>query len=55
MTRPAPRPRPRCANCGEPVVRMGRLWMHDGRYLRPTCIVESRETGTVAEPRKETA
>lgn len=55
MTRPTPRPRTRCDHCGEPIVRMGRIWMHDGRYLRPKCIVNSHETGTTAEPGKGTA
>lgn len=54
VTRPAPRPRPTCVHCGEPIVQFGRMWMHSlSRHkVESRCIVASRYTGTTAEPKE---
>ena len=44
-----PAARYRCGHCGEWIYRTGREWTHEHRD-EPACIVESRYTGTQAEP-----
>lgn len=51
MTRPAPRTRTVCKHCGQPILRLGLLWVHDRSVYDERCIVASRYTGTVAEPK----
>lgn len=41
-----------CDHCQQPILRLGRLWVHDRRVYDERCIVASRYTGTVAEPKE---
>lgn len=50
MTRPAPRTVVRCTHCTLPILRQGRLWVHDTPRRNLECLIDSQPAGTYAQP-----